>query len=179
MADPVDQFWLPTIGQYEDKPFRSVTQGAADLASMPETDDGKKEDEEKTEKPPSGEMDKLVAMVKLTLGDAVKDVRASDRLTDSPVCLVADEGDLDMHMARLLRQHNQAVPDQKRVLEINPGHPLTLALISLLSKKGASRTLDDAAYILLDQARILEGEPLPDPGAFSRRLANLMAQSLN
>jgi len=84
-----------------------------------------------------------------------------------------------MKKARLLRQHNQAVPDQKRVLEINPGHPLTLALISLLSKKGASRTLDDAAYILLDQARILEGEPLPDPGAFSRRLANLMAQSLN
>lgn len=177
MSDPVDQFWLPSIGQFAEKPFRSVTQGAADLASLPEN--AEKTPEEKPEQAPAGDMDKLIAMVKLTLGDSVKDVRASDRLTDSPVCLVAEEGDLDMHMARLLRQHNQTVPDQKRVLEINPGHALTRALVAMLSTKGASRTLEDAAYILLDQARILEGEPLSDPAAFSRRLADVMAHSLN
>ena len=176
MSDPVDQFWLPTIGVFDEKPFRSVTQGAADLASIPESEENKSED--KPEQALAGDMDKLIALVKLTLGDSVKDVRSSDRLTDSPVCLVAEEGDLDMHMARLLRQHNQTVPDQKRVLEINPGHALTRALVGMLNKKGASRALEDAAYILLDQAKILEGEPLPDPGAFSRRLADLMVHSL-
>jgi molecular chaperone HtpG len=123
-------------------------------------------------------MDKLIAMVKLTLGDEVKDVRTSSRLTESPVCLVADEGDVDMHFERLLRQHQQPVTGQKRVLEINPGHSLTRALATLVGKEGASEALEDASHLLLDQARILEGESLPDPAAFSRRLAGLLTKTL-
>ena len=95
MVDPVDQFWLPVIGTYKEKPFRSVTQGAADLDKFAVSDEAKPDEADTT---PPGEMDKLIALVKLTLADAVKDVRTSDRLTDSPVCLVADEGDLDMHL---------------------------------------------------------------------------------
>jgi molecular chaperone HtpG len=116
--------------------------------------------------------------VKLTLADAVKDVRTSERLTDSPVCLVADEGDLDMHLERLLRQHKHELPAQKRVLEINPTHNLTRALTRMLGQKGATEALEDAAHLLMDQALILEGEPVPDPAAFARRLSGLVSRAL-
>ena len=175
MADPVDQFWLPMIGAYREKPFRSVTQGASDL------DRFAVEDEEKTaaaDAPAAGEIDKLIALVKLTLADAVKDVRTSERLTESPVCLVADEGDIDMHLERLLRQHKHEVPAQKRVLEINPGHDLTRALARMVGQKGATDALEDAAHLLMDQALILEGEPVPDPSAFTRRLSGLVSRAL-
>ena len=177
MTDPVDQFWLPTAANFDDKPFRSITQGSADLDKFETTksDDDSAPEAEKTS---DSDMDKLIAMVKLTLGDEVKDVRTSSRLTESPVCLVADEGDVDMHFERLLRQHQQPVTGQKRVLEINPGHSLTRALATLVGKEGASEALEDASHLLLDQARILEGESLPDPAAFSRRLAGLLTKTL-
>ena len=178
MADPVDQFWLPAVGAYAEKPLRSVTQGAADLDRFAAAGTGKDGEASEKDKAPPGEMDKLIALVKLTLGDAVKDVRASERLTDSPVCLVADEGDLDMHLERLLRQHKQEVPTQKRVLEINPSHALTRALADMVGRKGATDALEDAAHLLMDQALILEGEPVPDPPAFTKRLSALVSRSL-
>ena len=178
MADPVDQFWLPAVGAYAEKPFRSVTQGAADLERFAVAAAGKDDGAKEKDEAAPGEMDKLIALVKLTLGDAVKDVRASERLTDSPVCLVADEGDLDMHLERLLRQHKQEVPTQKRVLEINPSHALTRALANMVGRKGATDALEDAAHLLMDQALILEGEPVPDPPAFTKRLSGLVSRSL-
>ena len=83
-----------------------------------------------------------------------------------------------MHFERLLRQHQQPVMGHKRVLEINPGHSLTTALATLVGKEGASEALEDASHLLLDQARILEGESLPDPASFSRRLASLLTKTL-
>ena len=176
MADPVDQFWLPVVGAYKEKSFRSVTQGAADLDRFAVRDEDKPDE---TDAPPPGEIDKLIALVKLTLADAVKDVRTSERLTDSPVCLVADEGDLDMHLERLLRQHKHEVPAQKRVLEINPSHDLTRALARMVGQKGAMEALEDAAHLLMDQALILEGEPVPDPSAFTKRLSGLISRALS
>ena len=175
MADPVDQFWLPMVGAYGEKPFRSVTQGASDLERFAVTD---RAEADAADAPAPGEIDKLIALVKLTLADAVKDVRTSERLTDSPVCLVADEGDLDMHLERLLRQHKHELPAQKRVLEINPTHNLTRALTRMLGQKGATEALEDAAHLLMDQALILEGEPVPDPAAFARRLSGLVSRAL-
>ena len=175
MADPVDQFWLPAVGAYKEKAFRSVTQGAADLEKFAVSDENKPDE---TDAPPPGEMDKLIALVKLTLADTVKDVRTSERLTDSPVCLVADDGDLDMHLERLLRQHKHEMPAQKRVLEINPSHDLTRALARMVGQKGATEALEDAAHLLMDQALILEGEPVPDPSAFTRRLSGLVSRAL-
>ncbi len=175
MVDPVDQFWLPVVGSYKEKPFRSVTQGGADLEKFAVSDEAKPDEADAT---PPGEMDKLIALVKLTLADAVKDVRTSERLTDSPVCLVADEGDLDMHLERLLRQHKHELPEQKRVLEINPSHDLTRALARMVGQKGASEALEDAAHLLMDQALILEGEPVPDPAAFAKRLSGLVSRAL-
>ena len=123
-------------------------------------------------------LDALIAFVKLTLKDEVKDVRASVRLTSSPVCLVADEGDLDMHLERLLKQQRQLEQSSARILEINPDHALIKALSSHVGQDGAGAVVEDAAWLLLDQARIIEGEPLPDATAFSRRLSTLVERGL-
>ena len=173
LTDPVDEFWLPALGAYKDTPFKSATRGAAELDGL--ATDAK----DKTEPPQAGgDTVSLIALMKLSLGDAVKDVRVSTHLTDSAVCLVADEGDLDMRLERLLRQHQKLDQASKRILEINPKHPLIARLADLAGKDGAANALGDFAWVLLDQARILEGEQLPDPPAFARRLSNLLAKGL-
>ncbi len=177
LTDPVDEFWMPSVGEYQKKEFKSVTRGSADLDKIaPE----EKEDGAAAEEKPEGDVASLVALLKLSLADAVKDVRPSKRLTDSAVCLVADERDMDMRLERLLRQHKQlgAGLDAKRILEINPKHPLIARLVDLAGKAGASDALGDFAWLLLDQARILEGETLPDPGAFAKRLSSVLARGL-
>ncbi|KAF1854069.1 hypothetical protein Lal_00005286 [Lupinus albus] len=174
LTDPVDEFWMPSVGVYEGKPFKSVTRGGADLGKI------KGEEAEKPEeKAPEGELTDLLALLKLTLSDAVKDVRKSERLTDSAVCLVADDNDMDMHLERLLKQHKQLNGEVgKRILEINPSHALIKRLADRAKGSGATDALEDAAWLLLDQARIVEGEPLPDPAAFARRLASAMEKGL-
>jgi molecular chaperone HtpG len=168
---------MPSVGEYQSKEFKSVTRGSADLDKIaPE----EKKDGASAEEKPEGDVASLIALLKLSLGDAVKDVRSSKRLTDSAVCLVADERDIDMHLERLLRQHKQlaAGVDAKRILEINPKHPLIARLVDLAGKEGATDALGDFAWLLLDQARILEGETLPDPGAFAKRLSAVLARGL-
>jgi molecular chaperone HtpG len=174
LTDPVDEFWTPSVGDYQKKPFKSVTRGGADLDKI--APEGKKADE--AEAKPEGDVASLIALLKLSLGEAVKDVRISNRLTDSAVCLVADENDMDMHLERLLRQHKQLAANSKRILEINPKHALIARLVDLAGKAGASDALGDFAWLLLDQARILEGETLPDPAAFAKRLSSVLARGL-
>ncbi len=177
-SDPVDEFWIPAVREYAGRQFKSVTRGATELSKIGDKKDADAED--KTDKPAAPGIDALVAFVKLTLTDEVKDVRVSERLTDSAVCLVADEGDIDMHLERLLKQHQQLDQAAKRVLEVNPDHPLIRRLAERLAGDGAAsdEALADAAHLLLDQARILEGEPLPDPAAFGRRLTSLVERGL-
>ena len=127
---------------------------------------------------PEATLDRLIAALKLALGAAVKDVRMSDRLTDSAACLVADEGGLDMHLERLLKQHGQIQSSALRILEINPQHPLIRTLADAANTDGTGDTLGDSAHLLFDQARIMEGEKLSDPGAFARRLAAVMTSAL-
>jgi molecular chaperone HtpG len=105
-------------------------------------------------------------------------VRASERLTDSPVCLVADDGDMDMHLERMLRAARQLDSVSRRILEVNPGHPLIQGLATRAGEPGTSEELGEVAHLLLDQARILEGEPPADPAAFSRRLAGALQRNL-
>jgi molecular chaperone HtpG len=177
LTDPVDEFWMPSVGEYQKKEFKSVTRGSADLDKIALED---KKDGAPEEAKPEGDVAALVAGLKLALGEAVKDVRSSKRLTDSAVCLVADDSDIDMHLERLLRQHKQLATgiDAKRILEINPKHPLIARLVDLAGKDGASDALGDFAWLLLDQARILEGETLPDPAAFAKRLSSVLARGL-
>jgi len=172
LTDPVDEFWVGAVGSYKDKPFKSVTRGSADLSKIK----GAEAAEEKKDEAPNA-LD-LIARFKAALGEAVKDVRSSERLTDSPVCLVADENDMDLHLERLLKQHRQLDRSAKRVLELNPGHPLIRRLGELAADKANEQLLADAALLLLDQARIVEGEPIPDPAAFSRRLALVLQRGL-
>jgi molecular chaperone HtpG len=174
LTDAIDEFWTAAVGKYKDHPLKSVTRGAADLGKIEASD----KPEEKKDEKRDNTVASLVALFKLSLGDAVKDVRGSDRLTDSAVCLVADEGDLDMHLERLLKQHKQVATSAKRILEINPRHPLIARLAGMAGKEGAAQSLSEFAWLLLDQARILEGEPLPDPSAFARRLSSLLEKGL-
>jgi molecular chaperone HtpG len=173
LTDPVDEFWMPALGRFQEKPLKSATRGAADLSKIA----GEAQPKEEPRKPDANATS-LVAMFKLALGDAVKDVRLSERLTDSAVCLVADEGDLDIHFERLLRQHQRLDEASKRILEINPRHKLIERLSGQIGKEGAADTVSEMAWVLLDQARILEGETLPDPAAFARRLGSLLEKGL-
>jgi len=175
LADPVDEFWMPAVQSHAEKPFKSVTQGDLDLDAI--ATEAKDEDQAAPEDGVGdNDIDNLIALAKLTLKDAVKDVRVSARLTDSAVCLVAGEGDLDMHIERLLKQHDQVGHSAARILEINPKHPMIRALAKRVGAEGAADELADAAHLLLDQARILEGEPPTDIQAFARRMAAVMTK---
>jgi molecular chaperone HtpG len=177
LSDPVDEFWITAIGLYDDKMFKSATRGGADLekVSDPKSDKkNKKKDDKKTIN-----IDPLVAAFKVALGEKVKDVRKSERLTDSAVCLVADEGDMDIHLERLLKQHKQLDQSTPRVLELNPEHILIKNLNKIAKKsKSIEASVEDAAWLLLDQARIVEGEKVADPVAFAKRLASVMDRGL-
>ena len=180
LTDPIDDFWISAVGDYQDKPFKSVTRGGADLDTFAPEDKGEGGDKKETKKKKKAPaLDVLCAALKVALGDAVKEVRTSARLTDSPSCLVADEGDMDMHLERMLRQNQQLGGDAltPRVLEINPGHSLIKSL-NALAGKAKDGGLTDSAHLLLDQARIAAGDPVPDPAAFSRRLTAAMESGL-
>lgn len=181
LTDPIDDFWIQAVGQYQEKSFKSVTRAGDDLDSVADGDDGKKDDKKKKKESETPGMDALIARIKVALGDSVKDVRTSSRLTDSAVCLVADEGDMDIHLERMLKQHQQleGAGLSKRIMEVNPGHSMIKALAADAEKSSeGNAALDEAAQLLLDQARILEGEPPADPQAFARRLNQMMEKSL-
>ena len=167
LTDPVDSFWVRTALGFDGKPFKSVTQGAADLDLI------KLKDEAKSDAGGDAASATLIAAMKQALGARVKDVRVSKRLTDSAVCLVAD-GAMDRTLEKLLsRQKDSGVSVSAPILEINAGHPLIVALAKSTAAKGAA-SIEDAAELLLDQAFILEGEPEADPSAFARRMATVM-----
>jgi molecular chaperone HtpG len=171
LTDPVDSFWVRTALGYEGKPFKSVTQGAADLDLI------KRKDEAAEEKTDDAATAFLAAALKQALGGKVKDVRSSKRLTESAVCIVNDSV-MDRTLEKLLsRQKDSGITVSAPILEINPSHALIRALAEQVKAKGAS-AVEDAAQLLLDQAFIIEGEQVPDPQGFARRLADVMAKAL-
>ena len=169
LSDHVDEFWLQHITEFEGKPLKSITRGAADLDTIKE--DKAKSDEDK---PEAVNLAKLIAAIKAELGDTVKDVRPSKRLIDSPVCLIADEGDMDVNLERLLKRHGQLQEGMPRVLELNPKHAL-IAILAERAESDADDLLKDAAHLLFDQARIVEGETPADAATFARRLGRVMS----
>jgi molecular chaperone HtpG len=104
-------------------------------------------------------------------------VRASKRLRDSAVCLIAEDSGMDLRLERFMKQHNQLDALGTRILELNPGHALIRKMADM-AKGEANGELDELSKLLLDQARIVEGEPVPDPGAFSRRMSAFLARGL-
>ncbi len=175
LDDPIDDFWTAMVPEFDGKPFQSVTRGALDLSLIPEVDPAA----EAEEAPQDAELGTLIAACRQALGERVKDVRASKRLTDSPVCLVADDGDMDIHLARLLRMNRTpGLKDTARILEINPRHALVRALAARATRPGAAEALDEAAWLLFDQARIVEGEAPEDAAAFARRLSTMLTRAV-
>ena len=172
LADPIDEFWLGHVEDFEGRKLRSVTRGGDDLAKI------KAADAPAEEPPPAGEFEGLVTLLKLTLEQDVKDVRISQRLEDSAVCLVADETGYDIHLERLLRQHRHLDTGSKRILEINPRHPLIKALARTATSEDGGAKVADAAKLLVDQARLAAGDPVPDLAAFSRRLESAVTRML-
>ncbi|MFO1036135.1 MAG: molecular chaperone HtpG [Geminicoccaceae bacterium] len=174
LDDPVDEFWLQEVKDFDGKAFRSLTRGDVDLSGVKDVEGPKDE----SPALPEDALKRLVARLKVTLGEAVGDVRASKRLKDSAVCLVAEEHGLDLRLERFLKQHSQINQLSKRVLEINPQHALIRAMADLAKDTAKGQEFDEVGKLLLDQARIVEGEPIPDPGAFSRRMSSFLAKGL-
>jgi molecular chaperone HtpG len=173
LTDAVDSFWVRTALGFEGKPFKSVTQGAADLESIP------LEKDEKVSDTDDAATATLIAAFKQALGDEVKEVRKSARLTDSAACLVAGDGGLDRTLEKLLaRQGTTDVKVSAPILEINAGHDLIKALAGKAKTNGACSEVTDAAHLLYDMARLLDGETVADPRGFAGRMSALMQKAL-
>jgi molecular chaperone HtpG len=172
LTDAVDSFWVRMALGFDGKPFKSVTQGAADLDLIPLVEEAPKSDADE------GATATLIALIKQTLGDQVGDVRKSARLTDSPVCLVASDQGLDRTLEKLLaRQGTTDVKVTAPILEINAGHALIKALAETAKKSGASAELGDASGLLLDLARVMDGERVADPAKFASSVSALMQKA--
>jgi molecular chaperone HtpG len=172
MVDPIDEVMLGHLTEFDGKKLQSVSKGVAELGDDAER---KKADEDRAEKQKG--LTPLFEYIQGQLDGHIKEVRLSSRLTESPVCLVNDEQDLSPHLERLLKQMGQqAGPSQKRILEINPDHPVLAKMNKLFNDDATSPLIADYAHLLHGQALLSEGSPLPDPIAFSRRVAQLMVK---
>ncbi len=174
-TDTVDSFWLQMANEYKGKKFVSVTKGSVDLGKFEKTDKAETT-EEKTDE---ADMTALLSALSTALKKEVKQVRLSNRLTDSPVCLIADESGVDMHMERVLKIQQKYEPvANKKILEINADHALIKKLAGIAAGNADSTDIKDAAQLLYDQACIIQGEPVEDPSSFVRRMANFMQRGL-
>jgi molecular chaperone HtpG len=172
LADPVDAFWVSTAAGFDGKPFKSISQGAADIKAIPFVEGSTPPAEA------SAEVATLIAHFKQTLEGEIEDARPSDRLTDSVACLVAPEFGPDRQLERMLAAHGRVSERVKPVLEVNATHPLTAALAKRFKAGGDRSLVDDAAWLLLDEARLVDGETLKDAPAFAARLRRVMEKAL-
>ena len=172
LADPVDSFWVSTAAGFDGKPFKSVSQGAADIKSIALVE-GATAPAEAT-----GEVATLLAFFKQTLEKEVAEVRGSDRLTDSVACLIAPEFGPDRQLEKMLAAHGRLSERAKPILEINPTHPLTLSLAQRFRDGKDKPLVEDAAWLMLDEARLLEGASVEDPPAFAARLRRVLEKAL-
>ncbi len=168
LSDPIDSFWASAAPDFEGKPFKSVTQGAADLGLIPLLDGAAPPSVEASEK-----VGALIASMKEILAEEVADVRSSDRLTESAVCLVASDKGPDRQFERLLSAAGRVESAAKPILELNPRHAMVSALASV--EDGALRS--DIARLLVDTARVLDGERPTNANAFAERLNRLVTRS--
>jgi molecular chaperone HtpG len=166
LTDRVDEWMLSFLQSYQDKPLVSVARGGLDLGALAD------EQEKKQAEEVADALKPLVERMRSSLGERVKDVRVTSRLTDSPSCLVSDEGEISGHLERLLRQAGQQAPQRRPILEINPDHGLVRRL------KTDDASFDEWALLLHDQALLAEGGQLADPVAFVRRVNGLLLGGL-
>ena len=164
LSDRVDEWVLGHLTEFQGKPLASVAKGGLDLGKLEDAAEKQAQEEQ------AGAFKELVGKIQASLGDRVKEVRVTHRLTDSPACLVADEHEMGGNLARLLKAAGQKVPDSKPILEINPEHPVVQRL------KYEEKRFDDWSAVLFDQALLAEGGQLEDPAAFVRRVNALLLE---
>ncbi len=172
MTDPIDEWAVEGIREFEGKPLKSAMKADLDI-------DDEKSDEEKAEKEANKErFEELCERAKAVLEDNVEEVRVSNRLTDSPCCLVVPEGGLHAHIERILRAQGQEMPQQKRILELNPDHPVVEKIHLMHSEDNDSAEVTDWVRLLHDQALLAEGSPIADPATFAKRMTVLMRKAM-
>jgi molecular chaperone HtpG len=169
LIDPIDEWVVQSLLEYDGKKLKSVLKGELEV----DTEEEKKEKESKTEEAKKQYLG-ILEFIKDKLADKVKEVRLSNRLTDSACCLVADEFGLDANMERLLKAMNQDVPESKRILELNPDHPIMQVLNKMYEQDRENKKLVDFCELLFDQALLTEGSPIQDPLRFTRLISELM-----
>jgi molecular chaperone HtpG len=165
MSDRVDEWLLGSLTEFEGKKLQSIAKGDLDLGKL--ESDTEKEIQKQIEE----EAKTLVEKIKQSLGEQVKDVRVTHRLTDSPACLVSDAHDLSGNLARILKSAGQKAPETKPILEINPTHKL----VKRIEAESADDVFADLAHVLFDQALLAEGGMLEDPASFVKRMNSLIS----
>jgi len=166
LTDPVDEIWVDAVPEYEGKKLQSIARGSVDLAAEPAS-------EEK-----SGEFAPLLTWLGETLTDEVKEVRLSTRLTTSPACLVSDADDITPTLEKMYRAMGQQVPPVKRILELNPDHPLVSGLRAAHEQRADDPNLPETAELLYGTALLAEGGDLADPARFAKLLADRLARTV-
>ena len=161
MGHPIDEWVVSNLTEYKEKSLQSVAKG--DLDDLKDEDDDKSKDQEKELKPILKKLGKV-------LEDKIKEVRFTNRLTDSPACLVADENDMGANLERILKAAGQDAPTSKPILEINPAH----TLIKNLNPR--KKDFEDWAQVLFDQAALSEGAPIADPAGYVKRVNSLLSK---
>jgi molecular chaperone HtpG len=171
MLDPIDEFILSDITTFENKQLKSIAKGSLDLGDLAKNDSGQQQVDETRLK-------KLAERIKNILKDEVSDVRITSRLKESPCCLVSEEHGMGAHMEKIMRAMGQEVPSAKRIMELNPSHPITENLNNLYEKNPLDEKLEGWARLLFDQACIAEGQMVKDPLSYSKRVYELLTAVL-
>ncbi len=164
LTDPIDEMWVDAVPGFEEKQFQSVAKGEVELD---ETSDEQKE-----------EFSGLLTWLTTSLAEQVKEVRLSTRLTTSPACIVGDTNDVTPTLEKMYRAMGQEMPQIKRILELNPGHPLVAGLRSSFTENGESEGLAETAELLYGMALLAEGGELGDPARFTKLLASRLEKTL-
>ncbi|PCJ26044.1 MAG: molecular chaperone HtpG [SAR86 cluster bacterium] len=166
LHDRIDEWLMSHLQSFDSKDFQDITRGELDLGKLDDKEDKKQQEE--TEK----EFEDLVSRIKTYLGDQVKEVRVTHRLTDSPACLAVDDNDMGMQMRKIMEASGQSVPETKPIFEVNPDHPL----VAKLDKEPDEDRFGDIVSILFGQASLADGGQLENPADFSNRLNKLLLE---
>ena len=162
MVDAVDEFWIQNVNKFKDFDFKSITKGKVDVSKVGEKT---KKDDKKID----NKINDLINILKTELKETISNVIVSERLTKSPILLVAEEAGMDINMEKLMKMHNQKTPESKKILEVNPIHPMILNISNNLTKIDHKKV----SNLLLDQANILDGNVLSNPSGYLENLTEI------
>ena len=165
MIDAVDEFWIQNVNKFKDLEFKSITKGKVDVSKVGENRKDKKDKNKKID----SKINDLINILKTELKETISNVIISERLTKSPILLVAEETGMDINMEKLMKMHNQKTPDSKKILEINPSHPMIINLSNDLTKIDHKKM----SNLILDQANILDGNVLSNPSGYLENLTEI------